>query len=219
MRWRTVLGRSSPAVGKGRLSVPHSDLLPEAVPEASRAMILDVALSVAVKAPALFHGARAQGRTSALQGGDKAGVPRRRSLQPSWAVGGQVHEDKRGLLVGSRKCRGVGGRLSPADVVLDLAVVQGRDEPLDEEDVVPGGSIQVREVEEDPHSSVQLLDGFVRELHHTSKLGSQQLRVALWKETALILFQHLLGSFRPGEGDVHYRFEGSALHVRVHELF
>ena len=156
---------------------------------------------------------------SGLQGGDKAGVPLRRSLEPTWSVGSQVHEDEGGLFVGSCKCHGVGGRLPPTHMVLDFVVIQGRDEPLNEEDVIPRRSVRVRQVKEDPHPCVQLLEQFVGELDDARKLGSQQLRVALQKEPALVLgYAGLLGGFRSGEGDVHHRLKSRALHVLVHEL-
>ena len=214
-------GWSHPAVGEWRPPVPHLCLLSETVPEASRAAVPDVALAVTVVTPAFLHGAGTVGtlvEASGLQGGDKTGVPWRRSLQPTWSMGSQVHEDEGGLFVGSCKGHSVCGWLPPTHMVLDFAVIQGHDEPLNEEDVIPRRSVRVREVKEDPHPCVQLLDRFVGELDDARKLGSQQLRVALRKEPALVLIQGLLGSFRSGEGDVHHRLKSRTFHVLVHEL-
>ena len=70
----------------------------------------------------------------------------------------QIHKDERGFFVGSRKSRSVGDRFPPAHVVLDLAVIESRNKPLNEKNVVPRRGVGVREVIEDPHPRVQLLD-------------------------------------------------------------
>ena len=197
-------------------------MLPETVPEARWAAVADVTFPVTVKALSLIGSAGTPGvwaGASGLQGGNEIGVPGCRGLQPARSVGGYVHKDERGFLVSGRKRHGIGGRFPPAYVILDLAVVQSRNEPLDEEDVVPRRGVGIGKVKENPHPCVQLLDRLIRELDHASELSSQQLRVTLGKETALVLVQGLFGSFRSGEGDVHHGLQGGAFNVRIHELF
>ena len=89
-------------------------------------------------------------------------------------------------------------------MILDLAVIKGRNEPFNEENVIPRRGVGVREVIENPHPRVQFLDRLIRELDHTSELCSQQLGVAFGEEVSLILVQGFLGGFWPGDGGVHH---------------
>ena len=61
-------------------------------------------------------------------------------------MGREVHQDKGGLFIGGRQGSRVGQRLPSPHVVLDLAVVEGHDESLDEEDVIPHGGVMIRQV-------------------------------------------------------------------------
>ena len=104
-------------------------------------------------------------------------------------------------------------------MVLDLPIIEGRDEPFDEEDVVPRGGIWVGQVVQNPHPGVKLLDRLVGELNHAGKLGPQQLRITLGEEPLLILVQSLLRRFGSSDRNVHDGLQGRSLHVRIHELF
>ena len=67
-------------------------------------------------------------------------------LEDRPGVSCQVHQDEGCLLVGYVQRLGVSGRLSPADIILDFPIVQSRDEPLDEEDLIPHVRVWVRQV-------------------------------------------------------------------------
>ena len=113
---------------------------------------------------------------------------------PPGAWGGKVHQNERRLFIGSGQSRGVGQRLPSPHVVLDLSIVEGRNKPLDEEDVVPRGSVRVGQMIQHSHPGVELLDRLVGELDHAGELSPQQLRVALGKEPPLVFIQSLLRS-------------------------
>ena len=131
----------------------------------------------------------------------------------------EVHQDEGGFLIGSCQGCGVGQGLPSSHMVLDLPIIEGRDEPLDEEDVVPRGGIWVGQMIEHPHPGMKLLDRLVGELNHAGKLSPQQLRVTLGEEPLLILVQSLLRRFGSGDRNVHDGFQGRSLLVRIHELF
>ena len=61
-------------------------------------------------------------------------------------------------------------------MILDLMIVQGRGELLDEVDLIASTSVRISQVLQYPHPRVQLLYGLVGHLDHTGELCSQQLR-------------------------------------------
>ena len=66
------------------------------------------------------------------KGGEEAVVTRHGSLQAAQGMCGDIHQNERGLFVHDAQCLGVSGRLPPVNVVLNLSIVQGGDEPFDE---------------------------------------------------------------------------------------
>ena len=133
----------------GRLSTSHPGLLPEVVLQTRRATVTDVAFPVAVEASPFLRGVSSRGvvvGTSGSQGSNKAGVSRDWGLYSVWRMCRQVHKDQGGLLISSSQCCSVSQGLPPSHMVLDLTIVEGRDEPFDEEYVIPRGGIRVRQM-------------------------------------------------------------------------
>ena len=139
------------------------------------------------------------------QGGDETGIAGCRGLHSAWRMGGEVHQNEGRLLIGSGQSRGVGQRLPSPHVVLDLSIVEGRNKPLNEEDVVPRGGVRVGQMVQNSHPGVELLDRLVGELDYAGELSPQQLGVALGKEPPLVFIQSLLRGLGPCEGNVHDR--------------
>ena len=65
---------------------------------------------------------------------------------------------------------------------------------------------------------MQLLHGLVGHLHHSSKLRSEQLRIAFREEAILVGVQDLTDGFGPRETNVHHLFQCRPLHVAIHQL-
>ena len=116
-------------------------------------------------------------------------------------MGREVHQDEGRLLIGSGQGCGVGQGLPSPYMILDLPIVEGRNKPLDEENVVPRGGVRVCQMIKHSHPGMELLDRLVGELNHAGKLSPQQLRVALGKEPFLVLIQSLLRRFGSSDSE------------------
>ena len=89
---------------------------------------------------------------------------------PSACVARSIKTNDVSSLAAAR-ASGVSEGLPPAHVVLHLPVIESRDEPFNEEDVIPRGSVGVCQMVEHSHPRVQFLDRLVGELDHANELG------------------------------------------------
>ena len=78
-----------------------------------------------------------------FKSGDEAGVARSRGLKSTRSMRGQVHEDEGRLLIGKVEGLGVGGGFPTMDVVLNLPVVQRRNEFFYQIDFTEVSSLRV----------------------------------------------------------------------------
>ena len=134
-------------------------------------------------------------------------------------MSGKVHEDEGGLLIGDVQRGPVGGRFPTPDIVLDLPVVEGIDEPINQVGLVLSVLVRVGKVVQYPHASMQLLYRLIRQLNHTVELRPQQLGVARRNEPALVLIQNILERLRSGDADIHDGLQRQTSHVSVRQVF
>ena len=134
-------------------------------------------------------------------------------------MSGKVHEDEGSLLIGDVQCGPVSGRFPTPDIILDLPVVEGTDESLNQMGLISGVLVRVDEVVQHPHACMQFLYQLVWQLDHAVELRPQQLGVAGRDEPALVLVENILEHLRSGDADVHYQLQRQTSHVSVRQVF